>query len=396
MKVNRYFWLVYAAMGLIALAWLLTSLFILKVPQAGVITFCLIAVFFLAKFFEQSAQREFLSSLQKKLKRMESKAWYYETIVTNSRDIIFTTDRDHRIIKFNKGSEAIFGLMAWEVLGKDVGQLFNDAHLITPLLKEIESTGLANGLEISVRNRDTQEEMWLSVGVSRLINPDENGKMLTELQTFFAGAIFTCKDVTQRRMLEQELKEKNEQLIRLSLTDSLTGLYNIRHLNSELQRLSIVGQRYPDRALTLVLMDVDKFKEYNDQLGHLAGDHLLCLLGDILQAQIRKNLDSAYRYGGDEFVLLLPDTDENGARGLCVRILSEFLNARLGCTSLSMGIAQYHKSWGPLSASIIISKADEAMYMVKVRGGNEIHVYGQELPDSLRQRDPDPNHKIPQ
>jgi len=132
---------------------------------------------------------------------------------------------------------------------------------------------------------------------------------------------------------------------------------------------------------------VDKFKEYNDNFGHLAGDNLLIVLSDIIRAQIRKDLDSAFRYGGDEFVLLLPETDANGCKIICDRILFDFVSLKLGDTSLSTGITEYRSEWGLMSANLLVSKADEAMYTVKIRGGNGLHVYSTPLSEDLEARD---------
>lgn len=395
MKTPQSIYLLYGALFMVCLIWLVTSVFYLGQPLPGLFFLCILGAILFLRFQEQGPVKDLVDGLQKKIKRLESKAWYYESIVTNSKDIIFTTDNEHRIIKFNKGSEQTFGVMAWEVLGKHVSHLFEDSEQINHLLAELVNIGHAKAVELMVKNRETQEEHWLSIGVSKLYDPLITDKELSEQQSLFAGEIFTCKNVTHRRILEQELKEKNEQLIRLSITDSLTSLYNVRHLKGEIQRLHTVINRFPERPLTLALMDVDKFKEYNDQLGHLAGDNLLMVLSDIIQTQIRKNLDSAYRYGGDEFVLLLPDTDWKGAKVICDRILTEFLSQRLGATSLSIGVAQFDREWGPLSASLMVSKADEAMYMVKVRGGRGLHVYDQPLPDDLADRVPLDTQKIP-
>ncbi|MFC1586260.1 diguanylate cyclase [Fibrobacterota bacterium] len=316
---------------------------------------------------------------------MEAKSWYFESIVTNSKDIVFTTDLDHRIVKFNKGSEQTFGVMALEVLGKHVHTLFEEPEKIDALLEEVEEKGRAKTIELMVKNKETGEEFWVSVGVSKLFDRKEGTTMLANKQ--FIGEIFTCKNITHLRLLEQELKEKNEQLTRLSITDSLTNLYNVRHLKNEASRLQKMHNRYPDRPLSIALIDVDKFKDYNDNFGHLAGDNLLIILSNIIKAQIRKELDSAFRYGGDEFVLMFPDTNDKGCKIICDRILFDFIGHRLGDTSLSIGITQYNRKWGLLSANLLVAKADEAMYMVKCKGGNGIHIYNQPLSEELLRRE---------
>ena len=116
-------------------------------------------------------------------------------------------------------------------------------------------------------------------------------------------------------------------------------------------------------------------------------DDLLVVLSDIIRAQIRKDLDSAFRYGGDEFVLLFPETDAKGCKIICDRILFDFVNLKLGNTSLSIGITEYRKEWGLMSANLLVSKADEAMYTVKIRGGKGLHVYSTPLSEDLEARE---------
>ncbi len=383
----------YGALITVCIIWVGLSLFHFHDYLASGFFLCILISATFLKLLEKEITNEKYENLEKKLKRQEAKAWYFESIVTNSRDIIFTTDLEHRIVKFNKGSEQTFGIMAFEVLGKHVNTLFERPERIDALLEELDEKGRSRAIELMIRNQESGDEIWLSVGVSKLFDMKEGGLKLLNPNRRFIGEIFTCKNVTQRRMLEKELKEKNEQLTTLSITDGLTSLYNVRHLKSEAIRLQKIHHRFPERPLSLALIDVDKFKEYNDNYGHLAGDKLLVILSDIIQAQIRKDLDLAFRYGGDEFVLLFPDTDARGSQKICERILSDFLNHHMGSTALSIGVTGYKKEWGLLSVSLLVSKADEAMYQIKCHGGNGIHIYSKPLDAEVTKRggtiDPD-------
>jgi diguanylate cyclase (GGDEF)-like protein/PAS domain S-box-containing protein len=311
---------------------------------------------------------EDLAVLALKQKRLEAKAWYFESVITNSGNIIFTTDVDHRILKFNRGSERTFGLSQTDVLGKEVHTLFEDEKEIMSLLARVEEQGAAEAHELSIKQAGSGEEIWISLSVTRMLNRDKE----------VIGEVFNCSNISKRKQLESQLQEKNEQLLRLSITDSLTGLFNVRHLNAELGKLIKAHRRYPNRPISIALIDVDKFKLYNDTKGHQAGDHLLVMLSNIFQTELRQDMDSAYRYGGDEFVLLLPDTNGEGAKVICDRILNAFRKLNLEPTSLSVGIAQYAagedgKDVTP-SVKEFIGKADEAMYAVKTRGGNLVNV----------------------
>ncbi len=318
------------------------------------------------------AKIEILKILELKQRRLETKAWYFEAVITNSGNIIFTTDTDHRILKFNRGSEHTFGCSQAEVVGTEVQSLFEHPEEVNELLRRVEATGSAEAAELKVKSTGDENEVWLSVSVKRMLKREEE----------VIGEVFNCSNVTKRRQLERQLQEKNEQLLRISITDALTGLYNVRHLNAELGRLMKAQKRFPDRPLTIVLIDIDHFKEYNDTKGHQAGDQLLVTLSHIFNAELRSDMDTAYRYGGDEFVLVLPDTKAGGGHAICERILNLYRKHALEPTSLSIGISQYASNIevydNPLKE--FIRQADEAMYSVKESGGDDILTYSPKVP----------------
>jgi diguanylate cyclase (GGDEF)-like protein/PAS domain S-box-containing protein len=311
---------------------------------------------------------EDLQVFQLKQKRLEAKAWYFESVITNSGNIIFTTDIEHRILKFNRGSERVFGISQTDVLGKEVHGLFSSPVEISALLARVEQHGSAEAPELCINAHDSGEDIWISLSVTRMFNRDKES----------IGAVFNCSNISKRKHLEGQLQEKNEQLLRLVITDSLTGLYNVRHLNAELGRMIKAQKRYPNRSLSLALIDVDKFKVYNDTKGHQAGDHLLVLLSNVFQNELRLDMDSAYRYGGDEFVLLLPDTTVEGAKITCERILTAFRKLRVDPTSLSIGITSFRPGDDandtPQAIKEFIQRADEAMYSIKCKGGDNLAV----------------------
>jgi len=169
-----------------------------------------------------------------------------------------------------------------------------------------------------------------------------------------------------------------EEAQRLSITDGLTGLYNSRHFYAVLKREMARNDRY-DHVLSLVMMDIDNFKAYNDAHGHLAGDDLLQELARLLLVQIRES-DMAFRYGGEEFALLLPETDKTAAARLAERIRDlmtahEFTIKETGASSyitVSMGVAMY-----PTDATDereFVHAADMALYAAKAAGKNRVRV----------------------
>ena len=177
--------------------------------------------------------------------------------------------------------------------------------------------------------------------------------------------------------LKQREKGFNQQLRRAqdqATTDTLTKLRNRAFLEEELEPI-FEGQRLVKRDMAAVMIDVDNFKPYNDRRGHQVGDALLRFVGALLRGTIRPT-DHAIRYGGDEFLLLLPDTDAEQASVVADRIVKLFAqNAmRLGKgnnLSLSAGIASMEADQ-PETADNLISKADQALYAAKGKGKNTV------------------------
>lgn len=167
-----------------------------------------------------------------------------------------------------------------------------------------------------------------------------------------------------------EAKQLEEEIRKAGITDGLTGLYNTRHFYRRLQEEMKRSHR-SGRPLTVMIFDLDNFKEYNDRAGHVAGDHLLRRIADIVRATIRKGSDLAFRYGGDEFVVLLPETDLSRARRVAGRIRKGVRNVKIADVSVSVGLAGYR---GEASPEELVRRADRAMYKAKERGKNRVVV----------------------
>lgn len=149
------------------------------------------------------------------------------------------------------------------------------------------------------------------------------------------------------------------ELERLSITDSLTGLYNQRHFYDRLKE-EIIRSARQKHPLSLILLDLDNFKEYNDTHGHLAGDEVLRNVGIVVNKSIRVGVDSGYRYGGDEFAIILIDADQGAVREIRRRIKDSLWDGvKIG---VSMGSAVLHEG---MSAQELIKGADEHLYTEK-------------------------------
>ncbi len=186
--------------------------------------------------------------------------------------------------------------------------------------------------------------------------------------------LLRLKRVLKERELTQERVRMMEKLQRLAITDGLTKLHNSRSFYSQLEVEVDRFNRYK-HPLSLLLLDIDHFKEYNDNYGHLEGDKVLVRISQLIKACLRK-LDTAYRYGGEEFTVILPETSGEEAVLVAERIRKTIQTEKfkpesakeLGIT-ISIGVAQYAAEE---QLSTFIQRADKAMYHSKQQGRNRV------------------------
>lgn len=160
--------------------------------------------------------------------------------------------------------------------------------------------------------------------------------------------------IINERALRQELN-------RLSITDALTGLYNHRQFFLRLKE-EVVRARRQRQDLAIVLIDLDDFKAYNDTHGHLAGDEILRDVGEIIRNCIREGVDTGYRYGGDEFAVILIDANEEAARTITDRLQRSF--DAYGKIRASFGVERFD---GEMTERDLVDAADRDLYDNKQR-----------------------------
>ncbi len=281
---------------------------------------------------------------------LEAAKNHLEGIIRSLGDILLITNRNGRIILGNPLLEKYFGQVigrtCQEVVGWEEGDLCRlpEASPKDPAPVVRRHWILVDG-----------EKKWFDVNISPFL--DDKGDVL--------GAIQLWRDVTRQVELEERLKAQ-------AVTDSLTKLKNshslFQSLPHEIQRARRQG--YP---LSLAMMDLDRFKRYNDQFGHLAGDRVLQRLGRIILDLIRKDVDAGYRYGGDEFIVLLPYLDKAQAVKVLERIAESLRQESFPLVSLSIGLLVVEEDLG---LKDILDRADKAMYAAKNAGGGRIYVHG--------------------
>jgi diguanylate cyclase (GGDEF)-like protein len=174
--------------------------------------------------------------------------------------------------------------------------------------------------------------------------------------------------------INETLRQKNVELHEISITDSLTGLYNRKHLMETLDREVTRSQRY-SHPFSLLVVDIDHFKKYNDTYGHLAGDEALRRLASVFKETIRSS-DYAARYGGEEFMIILPEISPEKGVEAAERIRCKVAEQRFEGdgepveVTISVGVASYPESGE--DAETVIRNADEALYEAKKRGRNQV------------------------
>jgi diguanylate cyclase (GGDEF)-like protein len=197
--------------------------------------------------------------------------------------------------------------------------------------------------------------------------------------------LLRLKRVLKERELTNERIRMMEKLQKLAITDGLTRLYNSRSFYSQLELEVDRFNRY-QHPLTLLLLDIDHFKDYNDKYGHLEGDKVLVRFSQIIRTCLRTN-DSAYRYGGEEFTVILPETAGEEARTVAQRIRAaleaEPFSPEDGeevTVTISIGLTEYHAKE---ELSTFIQRADQAMYRSKRSGRNKVSMlYAEESPET--------------
>jgi len=198
-----------------------------------------------------------------------------------------------------------------------------------------------------------------------LYSPAKSGEESASIHRYLEELEAKLVRIIHDRDLKKELSE-------LSITDPLTNVYNRRHLFNRLKEEMVRANRQK-RPLSLMLLDLDKFKEFNDTRGHIAGDDLLRNAARLIGKSIREGVDTVYRYGGDEFAVILIDAEPPVAGEIGKRIQQAFKES--GEISSSIGWIMYKEN---MTVTDFISEADRFLYQAKSARKNpsrEISVY---------------------
>ncbi len=254
---------------------------------------------------------------------------------------ITITDLDGMIIYTNPIDATIHGWSVEELIGKQ-SRIFAPPDIWKPMTRdEICRIRFFARETVNVKKDGTVFPVRLTSDVVK----NENDEPVF--------VVNTCVDLTHKKRIE-------DMLFQLSITDDLTGLFNHRYFTKKIAE-EVKRARRAGYPLSLMMLDLDDFKQYNDAHGHLAGNDVLVAVARIVAGSIRKDTDTAFRYGGDEFTVILPHSDEEKARSVADRIVEQVteLFSEIG---ISAGIACLNTDG---SAEELIHGADRAMYAEK-------------------------------
>lgn len=282
---------------------------------------------------------------------------HFRRLFENMQDVYYRTDASGTVQLVGPGVRSVLGYEPEEIMGHTAEAYYPNPSDRDALKSAIRENGSVADFSGQMVRKD-----------GRIIDISISSRALYEEDGTFAGVEGIYRDVTERKMLERELR-------RLATTDSLTGIANRRAFLEQANGLLHRYQRY-STMMVLFMLDLDYFKSINDLYGHIAGDAVLCIFVDTVQKELR-DTDLFGRLGGEEFCILLQECQREKAlhiaERLCALIAATDLTAATGKPStltVSIGITANH----PADSTIehLIARADRALYEAKVSGRNHV------------------------
>lgn len=296
----------------------------------------------------------------------------YEKVIEKTLQGIIITDKEGAILFVNQAFTAITGYSMEEALGKNLRTLYSktqDDIFCKNLWATIYETGQWQGEIWSKRKNGDLYAEWLNM--SSLQN--DKGEVTNYIAVF--------SDITQLKLNQQKLEEANEELHRLSYMDGLTNVMNRRFFDESLDRewKRAIENKTP---VSLILLDIDFFKNYNDTYGHQSGDDCLKQVATALKGTLKRSVDWVARFGGEEFAVVLPNTDVEGASRVAEALRSSVEALRIPhvqskvseYVTISVGVATLIPDWVSKPEELI-SAADQMLYQAKQDGRNRVKIY---------------------
>ena len=309
----------------------------------------------------------------------------YRSVFEGASDLIFLTTPQGRIVDVNPACMTIFGFTREEMLASSITDFYVDPRQREEFRQAIESTGMVDGFEVVMRRKDGERiEAVLSANLRRGPQKEIIGyqgilrDVTAQKQSERLREAYSQELERQVRERTQALSEANEKLQRLSDCDGLTGIANRRKFDVILANEWNRSKRNAS-PLTVIMVDVDHFKAYNDHLGHHMGDECLRRIAQAIAAAAKRAGDLAARYGGEEFAMILPGLAGDNARtvadNLCASIrdlaIAHAKSPTAQVVTISIGVASGvpSEAW---RAEGLVQSADANLYSAKRQGRNRV------------------------
>ena len=289
---------------------------------------------------------------------------FYQALLDNLFEALYVVDHNKTIVYWNKGCERLTGYAAEEMMGRSYDQtavgfekLLNPSQVKSRLgIQRVLQTLIPGKWKGAIQRKDGQA-VYIKSHITPIILG--NGQI--------AGAAEVLRNMTSQLALE----ETHLKILEISRRDQLTGLYNrcaiTEFFKAELER----SVRY-QQPFSIIIADIDHFKRFNDQYGHDTGDRILSRVGRLFDESIRQP-DVAGRCGGEEFLILTPNSDREAARQLAQRLCDNIRQMSLDGLSetitASFGISQLNQSQ---TTDQLLYQADQALYRAKNHGRDQV------------------------
>jgi diguanylate cyclase (GGDEF)-like protein/PAS domain S-box-containing protein len=314
--------------------------------------------------------RDISQRVAAELRLKESEA-RYRLLADNSTDMVFQLDRDLVRRYVSPACREVFGYEPEELCGvRPAGMAHpDDAGQQERALRSLLNGDADRQTIISRMRHRAGHWIWVEA-LLRAVKDPKTGEC--------SGIVGTVRDISARKAAEDAAADANRRLLALAEQDGLTGLANRRTFDDTLTQEFRRAKR-ERKNFALIMIDVDWFKAFNDRYGHLAGDDCLRKVGRVLSSTLQRPADLAARYCGEEFVALLPNTDEIGAATVAERIRQAVLELAIkhdasacGVATISAGVAGLNVVGRDGEAEALLQAADQALYCAKRTGRNTV------------------------
>ena len=321
-----------------------------------------------------AAMRHYIHNLEETRELLEHSENRLRTLVNGMHEILFELDRDGNISFLNPAWETLTGFKIEDTLGRPFSDFVMEKKVAAGFTVQNLTGMKEKNREICLRSA-AGKRLWVHLDADAQHDP--MGR--------FTGVIGTLGDITQSVELNRLLTKYQDDLYYLSVTDPLTGLYNRRHFDTQLE--AILAEHLPkNQSVCLLIVDLDGFKFINDTYGHPAGDDALRAISGLLKKTIRRN-DYIARLAGDEFAMVLKNTSvgdaTNIAEKLHAAINGTYIDLPVGHIQLQCSIGVAEAPTHGQKAQDLVSAADVALYHSKRRGRNRVEVLSPDISRAL-------------